>query len=93
MKIKFEVSLTLLALAGLIEASPLKNPRSNADPVVDLGYAKYEGTGLGTGVNQFLGIRYAAPPLNDLRFRAPQDPAQQDGLQEAKQVRTVLTLR
>jgi hypothetical protein len=41
-----------------------------ADPtsVVDLGYASYEGTlNTSTNVTNFLGIRYASPPLVDDR--------------------------
>lgn len=41
---------------------------------VDLGYAKYEGTSNPNGVSQWFGIRYAQPPLGNLRFRAPADP-------------------
>lgn len=89
MKIQLDLSLTILAFASLIEASPLKSPRSKPDPVVDLGYAQYVGAALGTGVNQFLGMRYAASPLDNLRWRAPQDPAQQGGLQPAKEVSTI----
>ncbi|KAI1305081.1 vacuolar triacylglycerol lipase [Xylaria venustula] len=33
------------------------------------------------GVAQWLGIRYAAPPVGDLRFMPPTDPACSDGLQ------------
>ncbi|OBT46873.1 hypothetical protein VE00_01912 [Pseudogymnoascus sp. WSF 3629] len=62
---------------------------SNAAPVVDLGYSQYEGTTLSSGVNQYLGMRFAAPPLGNLRFRAPQEPAATTGIQEAKTLRTV----
>ncbi|KAK0273487.1 hypothetical protein LTR35_012237 [Friedmanniomyces endolithicus] len=40
---------------------------------VDLGYSKYEGY-TAQNVNQWLGIRFAAPPTGDLRWRAPQPP-------------------
>ncbi|KAF9784257.1 hypothetical protein IL306_007567, partial [Fusarium sp. DS 682] len=43
-------------------------------PVVDVSYSKYKGTDNGNGVTQWLGMRYAAPPLGDLRFMPPQDP-------------------
>jgi len=33
---------------------------TSGQPVVDLGYSKYQGITLGSGVNQYLGIRYAA---------------------------------
>lgn len=41
--------------------------------VVDVGYTSYRGLQL-EEVTQWLGIRYAAPPLGDLRFREPHDP-------------------
>jgi len=41
--------------------------------IVDLGYSRYQGFEV-DGVNQWLGIRFAAPPTGDLRWRAPQDP-------------------
>jgi carboxylesterase type B len=53
---------------------------------VDLGYSKYHGTILNAGVNQYLGMRYAAPPLGDRRWRAPQDPLYRSGVQDATQV-------
>ncbi|KAK3110842.1 hypothetical protein LTR53_014459 [Teratosphaeriaceae sp. CCFEE 6253] len=40
---------------------------------VDLGYSQYEGY-TAQGVNQWLGMRFAAPPTGDLRWRAPQPP-------------------
>jgi carboxylesterase type B len=50
---------------------------------VDLGYARYQGSALQAGVNQFLGIQYATPPLGDLRWRAPQGPPVKRKLQQA----------
>ncbi|TRM63328.1 Alpha/Beta hydrolase protein [Schizophyllum amplum] len=44
-------------------------------PVVDVGYAKYEGvTDVGTGTTRFLGMRYAVPPTGSQRWRAPEAP-------------------
>ncbi|RMZ35177.1 hypothetical protein D0859_00686 [Hortaea werneckii] len=41
--------------------------------VADLGYTKYEGLRLEpASVNQWLGMRFAAPPTGDLRWKAPQ---------------------
>lgn len=51
--------------------------------VVDLGYAEYSGRIVGDGTTQWLGMRYAAPPLADLRFRAPVDPPTAEGVQDA----------
>ncbi|RFU25456.1 hypothetical protein B7463_g10886, partial [Scytalidium lignicola] len=51
--------------------------------IADLGYSRYQGTVLENGITQWLGMRYAAPPLGDLRFRAPQDPTPNPTLQIA----------
>ena len=42
-----------------------------ADPVVDLGYAKYRGNLTHPNTVAYLGIPYAEPPIGDHRFRAP----------------------
>lgn len=78
-----------LGLPLLSEGSPLNKGRHSKNPTVDLGYAQYEGTALDVGVNQFLGIRYAAPPLGNLRFRAPEDPVLTHAVQDAKEVFTL----
>ncbi|KAI8661321.1 Carboxylic ester hydrolase [Fusarium keratoplasticum] len=54
-----------------------------ADPVVDLQYSKYRGKELGNGVTQWLGMRYASPPLRDLRFKPPKDPLSTRTVQDA----------
>ncbi|KFY87530.1 hypothetical protein V500_06912 [Pseudogymnoascus sp. VKM F-4518 (FW-2643)] len=64
-------------------------PRSDAAPIVDLGYSQYEGTTLSSKVNQYLGMRFAAPPVGNLRFRAPQNPVATTGIQEAKTLQSV----
>ena len=44
-------------------------------PIVDLGYAQYKGSyDPASGYDTFFGMRFAAPPVGDLRFRAPQPP-------------------
>lgn len=51
---------------------------------VDLGYSTYEGTRLEpANILQYLGIRFAAAPLGDLRWRAPQDPVHTTSIQPA----------
>ncbi|KAJ5286864.1 hypothetical protein N7478_002550 [Penicillium angulare] len=54
-------------------------------PVVDLGYASYQGSSTPMGISQWLGMRYAAAPVGDLRFEAPQDPSVVSGTQQATQ--------
>ncbi|TFA98989.1 Lipase 2 [Trichoderma ghanense] len=53
-------------------------------PVVNLGYATYQGSSAG-GVNRFLGMRYAAAPTGDLRWKAPAPPPTVSGVQAATQ--------
>ncbi|KAJ7587111.1 Alpha/Beta hydrolase protein [Mycena floridula] len=53
-------------------------------PIVDLGYAQYQGaTDSTANLTTFLGLRYAAPPVGDLRFQAPQAPLNVTGVQPA----------
>lgn len=59
-----------------------------AGPLANVGYATYEGTSLSNGVNQFLGMRYAAPPIGDRRFRRPLEPLPEVEVVQASQVRT-----
>ncbi|KAJ7917211.1 Alpha/Beta hydrolase protein [Mycena leptocephala] len=66
-----------LYLSAVVSFSIARQLTSNLGPVVDLGYAAYVGnttspTGLENGPVAFYGnIRYAEPPLGELRFRAP----------------------
>ncbi|EXJ94810.1 cholinesterase [Capronia coronata CBS 617.96] len=60
------LSLVLLYLFSTVVA---------LQPIVKLDYASYRGVRLADGVTQWLGMRYTAAPVGDLRFAAPQDPA------------------
>lgn len=64
------------------------------DVTVNLNYSTYIGTAQtgGTGVTEWLGIRYAAPPLGDLRFKRPQDPLVVSTPQPANQVRKICSI-
>ncbi|KAF4563259.1 hypothetical protein EYR36_003700 [Pleurotus pulmonarius] len=55
--------------------SPAPTPTPTPAPTIDLGYAQYQGLiNASTGVASYLGIRFAQPPIQDLRWRAPQAP-------------------
>ncbi|KAF2732744.1 carboxylesterase [Polyplosphaeria fusca] len=69
------IQLTLLLAYSLAAAA--------VEPVVDLGYSRYRGRIVGDGTTQWLGIRYAAPPLGQLRFSAPQPPRNTSDIQDA----------
>ncbi len=79
--------LVVLALALGLGLGLGLNHKTSSREVVNLGYSKYQGQAVGGGISQWLGIRYAAPPLGELRFAAPQAPLQNDTLQQANQVR------
>ncbi|PSN71320.1 alpha/beta-hydrolase [Corynespora cassiicola Philippines] len=53
-------------------------------PLVSLPYARYRGLALDDGTTQWLGMRYAAPPLGALRFARPAPPPKTHGVQDAK---------
>ncbi|KAJ7651188.1 Alpha/Beta hydrolase protein [Roridomyces roridus] len=72
------LTIGLLLLLGI----PLAGVQ--AAPTVNLGFAQYQGAvDAATNITSFLGIRYAAPPLGDLRFRAPAPPLITPGVQLA----------
>lgn len=75
----------VLSLTHLVSPWPLAAV-VDPNPIVSLDYATYQGAALDTGVTQYLGMRSAAPPVGDLRWRAPEDPATVSGVQDATQV-------
>jgi carboxylesterase type B len=81
MKFVERLGLLFLLRAVIISAAP-------AAPVVNLGYAQYQGVPIQDEVTnathtQFLGMRYAAPPTGSSRFKAPAAPATTPGVQVA----------
>ncbi|KAI1804113.1 alpha/beta-hydrolase [Daldinia bambusicola] len=62
-----------------------RTPSYPAVARVNLGYAQYQGSlvGGGGGVAQYLGMRYAAPPTGDRRWRAPVEPEVDDSGDQA----------
>ncbi|KAK0657040.1 Alpha/Beta hydrolase protein [Cercophora newfieldiana] len=60
--------MKLLAFAALLPLAAC------VEPLVNVTANQYVGQPLSNGVTQWLGMRYAAPPLGKLRFAPPQDP-------------------
>ncbi|KAF9544591.1 alpha/beta-hydrolase [Agrocybe pediades] len=98
MKVDQHLLITLTTLAFTAPLAAGAATRSSSDgatssanattPVVDLGYAKYQGTIVkdsvtGSTNSQFLGIRFAAPPTGALRFSAPALPSPTPSVQLA----------
>ncbi|KAF4596849.1 hypothetical protein EYR40_007461 [Pleurotus pulmonarius] len=68
-------------LAALFNVAPATQ---TAGPIVDLGYARYQGSvNDTTHITSYLGIRFAEPPVEDLRWRAPRPPKNVLGVQNA----------
>lgn len=88
-------AIALLAAIALVIAIclTLRNQRKRdkgSDFFVDLGYSRYSGKSFKDGTTQWLGIRYAAPPVGNLRFAAPQDPLRNTTIQAANEVSEAL---
>ncbi|KZV68230.1 alpha/beta-hydrolase [Peniophora sp. CONT] len=76
LRVPLAVALLALGRARVVAQTTVKT--------VDLGYATYQtDASIVDGVTSFLGIRFAAPPTGDQRFRAPQPPATIYGIQNA----------
>ena len=71
-----------LAAAGIVLGLA---PAANADPLtVKTEQGKVKGKTINDGkVKAFLGLPYAAPPVGDLRWKAPEPPAKWKGERDA----------
>ncbi|OBT95578.1 hypothetical protein VE01_05914 [Pseudogymnoascus verrucosus] len=77
------ILVIIIAVVTFVTVRAKKHPNLT----VDLGYTQYKGFRTPDGIDKWFGMRYAAPPLGDLRFRAPQDPlaaSKQDAFQQGK---------
>jgi para-nitrobenzyl esterase len=79
MKLQTQIAMLSLGLAGALHAFA-------AADIVKTSNGSLEGTGpQASGVREFLGVPFAAPPVGNLRFAAPQPPANWTGVRQAKQ--------
>ena len=65
-------------------ATPIGPSRTGT--IVTLADGQYQGVSQPDGVTNWLGMRYAAAPVGDLRFAAPQNPPKFSGVHLANEV-------
>src|SRR5262245_20098403 len=76
--------LLLTTLVAALLASVAVSAAAPASPVVATDRGPIRGLAI-EGMDVFRGIPYAAPPVGDLRWRPPQDPARWTGVRDATQ--------
>ncbi|CZT50331.1 related to esterase [Rhynchosporium secalis] len=70
-----KLSIVIVLATATLVALYSPRPRQSTNLQVDLGYSIYEGFyNELSGVNEWQGIRFAAPPIGNLRWQAPQPP-------------------
>ncbi|KAI9147559.1 Pyrethroid hydrolase-like protein [Paramyrothecium foliicola] len=77
-------SMMIACLQLLTGASLLSSLAIAVPEIVDLGYSQYRGVALSNGNSQWLAMRYAAPPIYDMRFKPPAEPPTTEGVQSAE---------
>lgn len=85
------LAATALAIAICLTLRHQNERDNGSNYYVDLGYSRYTGNSFKDGTTQWLGIRYAAPPVGNLRFAAPQDPLRNTTIQAANEVSKALS--
>lgn len=66
-------------LYAALYAALLIRPVAAVNITVDLGYARYRGKDIGSGIYRWAGMRYArsVSRVDGLRFTAPQEPLEE----------------
>jgi para-nitrobenzyl esterase len=75
--------LSLLLLAGCSEPDPAPPPSADPDTGVTTPQGHFVGFIPEPGVHAWLGVPYASPPVDALRWRAPRPPEPHSGSREA----------
>lgn len=81
--------LTACAMVLALVLIYLLSAVSVAQLTVNLDYASYKGVRLSGAVTQWLGMRYAAAPVGELRFVPPKNPPTVRGVRAANKVRSL----
>jgi para-nitrobenzyl esterase len=71
-----------VATLAALSLGPLQARERQAGPIVHTAYGDVQGVTV-NGINDFLGIPYAAPPVGPLRWVAPAAPASWTGTRQA----------
>lgn len=74
------IGRSLAALAALLSLSAQRAPQ---EPMVTTEGGRLSGLALSGGVDAYLGIPFAAPPVRDLRWKPPQPAASWTGIRHA----------
>ncbi|CAH0349266.1 carboxylesterase/lipase family protein [Aquabacterium sp. CECT 9606] len=85
MRLTSTLGRSISALALAFGASTLAQA---ADPILHTDQGQARGIA-SNGVSRFLGLPFAAPPVGDLRWKAPQAPAAWPGVRDATQFANV----
>ena len=75
-----QIGLAVILAAFVVSISPV---RSVAAGSIVIGQGPIKGITVG-GVNEYLGIPYAAPPVGNLRWKPPQPVTPWDGVRPAR---------
>ncbi|KAI0314399.1 carotenoid ester lipase precursor [Amylostereum chailletii] len=76
------VLLLVIAFVGCSVAAPTDPASRSVDPTITLDHGTFTGANSGA-INSFLGIPFALPPLDDLRFQLPRPNAPYTGTHNA----------